>query len=219
MFNNREQAGNLLATKLISFSNNKNVVIVTIPRGGVPVGYQIATKLNIPLEIVLSKKIGHPFNKEFAIGAVTLKSSILSDAVNGVSKKYIEQETQRVRTILKQRYKWYYGDKKPINFKNKTIIIVDDGIATGNTLISSIELIHQQNPLKIIVALPVAPTAAFKKIKSLPTVETAICLHVSNSFNAVGQFYEDFTQVTDSQVIELLKKANDNFQIKKAALD
>lgn len=112
MYINREEAGNLLAEKLINYKNSKNTIIVAIPRGGVPIGYEIAEKLNLPLEVALSKKIGHPFNKEFAIGAVTLESRILSDEADTVSKEYIEEETERIRNLLKKRVELYYGSKK-----------------------------------------------------------------------------------------------------------
>lgn len=214
MFTNREDTGSLLAEKLIKFSNNKDAVIVAIPRGGVPVGYVVAKKLNLPLEIVLSKKIGYPSQKEYAIGAVTLKSRILSDAAINVSKIYIEEETERIREILKQRHKWYYDNKVPLKLKDLIVIIVDDGVATGNTLISSIKLIQQEQPSKIVVALPVAPPSALKRIEELPSVDEIICLLAPKDFRAVGQFYRDFNQVKDEVVIQLLKEANDKSNAK-----
>jgi len=216
MYTNREEAGKLLAEKLLNYRNNKNAVIVTIPRGGVPIGYVIAKRLNLPLKIVLSKKIGHPFNKEYAIGAVTIESKILSDAATEVSKEYINDETERIRDLLKQRYNWYCGGKKLMNFKNKIVIIVDDGIATGNTIISSIQLIELQKPSEIIVALPVAPASALQKIKELHAVSNTICLLVPRNFHAVGQFYEEFYQVDDKEVMQLLKKAEDEFILKNS---
>ncbi|MFZ2285203.1 MAG: phosphoribosyltransferase family protein [Lutibacter sp.] len=216
MFTNREKAGNLVAEKLLQYKGNKEAVIVTIPRGGVATGYAIAKKLDLPLEIVLSKKIGHPFNKEYAIGAVTLKNSILSDAALEVSQVYIHDETEQIRKLLKQRHESYYGDRKPMDLKDKIVILVDDGIATGNTMISCIQLIEMQKPSKIIVALPVAPPSAFKKIKEMDEVDEAICLSTPINFQAVGQFYEEFNQVDDKEVIELLKKANEENVLKKA---
>ncbi|MFZ2432310.1 MAG: phosphoribosyltransferase family protein [Lutibacter sp.] len=216
MFTNREKAGNLVAEKLLQYKGNKEAVIVTIPRGGVVTGYAIAKKLDLPLEIVLSKKIGHPFNKEYAIGAVTLKNSILSDAALEVSQVYIHDETEQIRKLLKQRHESYYGDRKPMDLKDKIVILVDDGIATGNTMISCIQLIEMQKPSKIIVALPVAPPSAFKKIKEMDEVDEAICLSTPINFQAVGQFYEEFNQVDDKEVIELLKKANEENVLKKA---
>jgi len=213
MFANREEAGNLLAEKLINYCNNGEAVIVAIPRGGVPVGSVMSKKLNLPLEIVLSKKIGHPFNKEYAIGAVTLKNRTLSDSNLGISKLYIEEETERVRAILKQRYQLYYGTKKPIKLKGKIVILVDDGVATGNTLISSIDLIQLQEPSSIIVALPVVSHTALKNIKNMPNVLLTVCLLVPRDFRAVGQFYEEFNPVSDIEVVKLLKETNDNFQL------
>lgn len=211
MFLNREEAGKLLAERLLAYSNHKDVIIIAIPRGGVPVGYVVAKKLHLPLEIVLSKKIGHPYNKEFAIGAVTLKNKILSDAAYEVSDEYIEEETDHIRDILKQRHKWYYGNKRPLILKDKIVVIVDDGVATGNTLLSCVQLINQQEPSQIIVALPVAPRSAVKRIKELSIVNSVVCLSQPLGFNSVGQYYEDFGQTSDQEVIKLLKKADENY--------
>jgi len=206
MFINREQAGSLLADELLIYKNSKDVVVVAIPRGGVPVGYEIAKKLNLPLEIVLSKKIGHPFNKEYAIGAVTLKSKSLNEFIEGVTAHYIESEIKRIREVLTNRYKLYYGDRIPMNLQNKTVIVVDDGVATGRTLLSSIDLIKKENPANIVLALPVSSIAAFNTINELPIVKETICLLTPKNFRAVGQFYKDFRQVSDEEVIQLLKK-------------
>lgn len=213
MFLNREEAGELLAERLLKYSDHKDTIIVAIPRGGVPVGYVIAKKLYLPLDIVLSKKIGHPYNKEYAIGAVTLKNKILSDAAYEVSEDYIENETKHIRNILKQRHKLYYGDKRPLILKNKIVIVVDDGVATGNTLLSCIQLINQQEPSQIIVALPVAPRSAVKRIKELSIVNAVVCLGQPLGFQAVGQYYEDFGQTTDQEVMQLLKKANETYSL------
>jgi len=213
MFLNREEAGKLLAERLLNYSDHKDTIIIAIPRGGVPVGCIIAKKLYLPLDIVLSKKIGHPYNKEYAIGAVTLKNKILSDATHEVSEDYIEDETEHIRDILKQRHKLYYGDKVPITLKGKIVIVVDDGVATGNTLISCIQLINEQEPSQIIVALPVAPRSAMKRIKDLTIVNSVVCLDQPLGFHAVGQYYEDFRQVNDKEVIELLKEANEAYSL------
>ena len=191
---------------MLIYKNSKDVVVVAIPRGGVPVGYEIAKKLNLPLEIVLSKKIGHPFNKEYAIGAVTLKSKSLNEFIEGVTAHYIESEIKRIREVLTNRYKLYYGDRIPMNLQNKTVIVVDDGVATGRTLLSSIDLIKKENPANIVVALPVSSIAAFNTINELPIVKETICLLTPKNFRAVGQFYKDFRQVSDEEVIQLLKK-------------
>jgi len=213
MFKDRTDAGLLLVKKLSNYHNNKDAVVVTIPRGGIPLGYVISKGLHLPLELVLSKKIGHPLHKEFAIGAVTLTDRILSDAANDISRIYIEEETIRIRTILKERQDGYYDTRKPISFKNKIVIVVDDGVATGNTLMSSIKLIEKQKPSQIIVALPVGPPSVIEKIKNIPYVNDTICLLVPENFRAVGQFYKNFDPIKDNEVVTLLEKANTTFQL------
>ena len=204
MFKDRIEAAELLSKKLTSYSNNKDVVVVTIPRGGVPIGKKISQYLNAPLELVLSKKIGHPFHKEFAIGAVTLTERILSPEAADAPKEYINQETERIRELLSKRYEMFYNDRKPMDLVKKIIIIVDDGVATGNTLISCIKLLKKKNPKKIIVALPVSPPGTLKIIKDLQEVNEVICLLTPKDFFAVGQFYEDFRPVSDDEVVALL---------------
>jgi len=209
IFNDRTEAGTLLATKLTKFRNNKDAVIVAIPRGGLPIGYTVAKNLGLPLEIVLTKKIGHPFHKEFAIGAVSLTGRILSNDANDISMEYIEQETERIRDILKQRHNYYYGKKKPIILKDKIVIVVDDGVATGQTLMASIQLIADQKPSQIVVALPVGPPSTINKINNMPNVTKTICLKTPYDFRAVGLYYHEFEQVSDEEALRYLKEAND----------
>ena len=206
MYKDRNEAGNLLASKLEKYSKT-DAIILAIPRGGIPLGFIIAQKLNLPLEVVLSKKIGHPLHEEYAIGAVTLKSRILSDAAADISPVYIEKETKRIRTILDKRYKDYYGDRKPLELKDKILIIVDDGIATGNTMLSIIKMLHDEKPKKIVVAIPVAPPDSIKNLQASSFIDEVICPLVPDYFRAVGQFYQNFDQVDDKEVNKLLKKA------------
>ena len=216
MFANREEAGRLLYKELLQYKDKKDAIVVTIPRGGLPIGHTLAKQLNLPLEIALSKKIGYPSNKEYAIGAVTLEDRFLSSIASQVSKDYIELETIKIRQLLKKRFKQYYGTGKPIPLKGKIVIIVDDGVATGNTLISCIQLIKKQHPEKIVVALPVASKSALKRIRELILIEDTICLEAPEDFRAVGQFYNEFNQVNDAEVIELLGKANENYQLEQS---
>ena len=206
IFKNRIEAGNLLAVKLEPYKSN-NTIIMAIPRGGVPIGFEVAEKLHLPLEVVLSKKIGHPLHKEYAIGAVTLKNKVLSEAAKGISSSYIEEETKRIRALLTKRFKEYYGKKEPLDLKDKVLIIVDDGIATGNTILSTIEMLHNENPKKIIVAVPVAPLSAVQKLQNSDYIDEVICLSVPTNFRAVGQFYQYFDQVDDLEVKALLNKS------------
>ena len=209
VFKNRIEAANLLADQLQAYKE-KNALILAIPRGGVPMGYIIAKQLHLPLEVVLSKKIGHPMHKEYAIGAVTLKSQVLSEAAKEVSKSYIEEETKKIRNLLSKRYQYYNGNKKPQELKDKILIIVDDGIATGNTIISTLEMLHKEQPKKIVVAIPVSSQSALQKLRSTAFVDEVICLSAPMNFRAVGQFYENFDQVDDTQVKAFLNSATVN---------
>jgi putative phosphoribosyl transferase len=197
----RIEAGLLLSEKLKKYQNS-NTIILAVPRGGVPVGYVIAKSLHLPLDIVLSKKIGHPNNKEFAIGAVSSDSMILDEHPN-VPQKYIEDEIIRLRKLMKEKYELYAGNRKPLDIEGKNIILVDDGIATGNTLLASIAMLRKKNPAKIIVATPVIPydtVPVFEK-----NTDEFIYLIASKYFRGVGGFYEEFNQVEDAEVIQLLR--------------
>ncbi|MDA9089439.1 phosphoribosyltransferase family protein [Maribacter arcticus] len=206
MFEDRNDAGTQLAKKLTKFKE-ENVVVLAIPRGGLPVGAQVAKSLQAPLDVVLTKKIGYPTNKEYAIGAVSLESIVLTNAM-GIEKSYIDQETARIRKTLRERYNQYYKHQSPVNLKNKTVIIVDDGVATGNTLLATIEIVYKQNPSKIVIAIPVAPASAIYKISNTENVDEVICILIPDNFRAVGQFYKNFEQVTDQKAIQILEKTN-----------
>ena len=202
MFKDRFDAGRQLA-KALQHYKNRDGVILAVPRGGVEIGYIVAKELELPLEIVLSKKIGHPHHSEFAIGAVSLEGRVVTER-SDVSDEYIEQETGRLRHLLRERYKKYYGERKPANLEDKIVIVVDDGIATGNTLLSTIELIRHHNPRWVVVAVPVAPPDSLRHIEEAKGVDEVVCLLSPRDFYAVGQFYENFDQVEDKEVIRLL---------------
>jgi putative phosphoribosyl transferase len=198
---NREEAGLLLSEKLKKYQDS-NTIILAVPRGGVPVGYEIAKKLHLPLDIVLSKKIGHPFNKEFAIGAVSMDSMIIDEHPD-VPKDYVEKEILRQRELLQDKYKLYMGNREPLDVKGKNIIIVDDGIATGNTILACIEMLRKRKPSKIIVAVPVLPIDTVNVFQQ--KADEFVYLIASKYFRGVGGFYEEFSQVEDEEVISILK--------------
>ncbi len=206
MFRDRIDAGNQLADRLAAYKN-MNVVVLAIPRGGLPIGAIVAKALKAPLDVALSKKIGHPYHKEYAIGAVSMEDMILSDA-KGISKEYLEEETARIRKKLKERQEQYYQNRGPQPLKGKTVIIIDDGIATGNTLLVTVDLVSHRKPEKIIVAIPVAPESGIQKLKGNPNVDEVICLQVPHYFQAVGQFYEVFEQVSDQEAIRILEETH-----------
>jgi predicted phosphoribosyltransferase len=204
MFKDRFDAGKKLA-KALQHYKNRDGVVLAVPRGGVEIGYVLAQELDLPLEIVLSKKIGHPNQPEFAIGAVSLESRIVNERPD-VSDEYIEKETSRLRQLLRERYKSYYGDRQPLSLEDKIVIIVDDGIATGNTLLSTVELVRHHRPRWVVVAIPVAPPDSLRHIEQAKGVDEVVCLLAPRDFYAVGQFYENFEQVEDEEVVRLLKE-------------
>jgi putative phosphoribosyl transferase len=204
MYIDRKDASLKLISLLEKFKNDKSVILA-IPRGGVPIGYYIARKFNFPMDLLLTKKIGHPLNKEVAIGAVSLENEIV-DNYPYVSNEYIENQILEIRESLKNRYEKFVGNRTPVNVKNKTVIIVDDGIATGNTLLAAIEMIRGKSPKRIVVAVPVAPTDSAQKISD--NVDEFICPIITNNFRGVGSFYMNFSQVSDEEVIQFMNKIN-----------
>jgi putative phosphoribosyl transferase len=203
LFKDRYDAALQLIPHLKKY-NVKHAVILAVPRGGVPIGYHIAKKYNMPLEILLTKKIGHPWNEELAIGAVSLEGQII-DKRHNIPMAYIENEIKIIRQSLYERYEKFMGNRTPIDVKDKVVIIVDDGIATGNTLLAAIKMIRQKHPEKIVVAVPVAPFDTAEQIEQ--EVDDLICIHKIQHFTGVGGYYDDFSQVDDEEVIELLKVA------------
>ena len=201
-YRNREEAGKLLATALMRFKP-QDVVVLAVPRGGLPLGAIVAKELNAPLDVALAKKIGHPYNQEYAIGAVSLSDTILTNA-EGVSGEYIQNEVVRIREKLRERHAYYHSHHLPVSVKDKVVILVDDGLATGNTMMALTALIGQQKPSKIIVAVPVAPPSTVRRLQNLKQVDEVVCLQSDPYFQAVGQYYEHFYQVSDEEAIQWL---------------
>ena len=206
MFKDRTDAGKQLAQKLLNYKN-KEVVVVAIPRGGLPLGAIIADAINAPLDVVLTKKIGHPLNKEYAIGAVSLEHKFITESVDA-SLSYIDEEVRRIRELLRQRQDQYYKNTTPKDLKNKIVIIVDDGLATGSTMLATIPLIKEKEPSKIVVAVPVASASALEKINNSPFVDEVVCLLVPSNFKAVGQYYMEFYAVMDTTAIQILEESD-----------
>jgi putative phosphoribosyl transferase len=201
MFQNRTHAGKLLAAKLRQYQNMPGVLLA-VPRGGVPVAFEVAKELHMPLEVMLVKKLGHPSNKEYAIGAVGLEDSFVIPH-EGVTDYYIQTQTEKIRARLQEMKEKFMGDDEPTDLHGKTVIVIDDGIATGNTLIATIRILKKSEPLKIIVATPVVSRSAAEKIRA--EVDDLVAVLVPQTFYGVGMFYNDFTQVSDEEVLRCLK--------------
>lgn len=205
IFRDRIEAGVQLAQRLRKFQENESIVLA-VPRGGVPVAYAVVTSLGLPLDIIFTKKIGHPLNSEYAIGAASLTEYFVVPHEN-VSETYILNEVKNIRQRLKEMYAKFMGDREPEDIKNKTVIVIDDGIATGNTILGTVNLLRKEKPKKIIIAAPVASKNAVQKLSKF--VDEIVTVFIPEEFYGVGAFYQNFEPVSDSEVMmymEGLKK-------------
>lgn len=207
-FLNRSEAGKLLAEKLINYAAQPDTLVLGLPRGGVPVAYEIAVKLHVPLDVFIVRKLGVPEQEELAFGAIassdiTVFNQEIIDLLQ-ISSATIDRVIHQQKKEIARRSARYRGEKTPLQLAAQTIILVDDGIATGATVAAAIVALKQQNPAQIILAVPVAPRAVCQQLAS--QVTHLICLRQEDYFGAVGYFYEDFSQTTDEEVIELLAK-------------
>jgi putative phosphoribosyl transferase len=205
-FSNRIEAGRLLAQKLMAYADREDVLVLGLPRGGVPVAYEVAKVLNAPLDICLVRKLGVPAHKELAMGAIAsggvrvLNYDVISWL--GISGKTIDQVAERELRELQRRDRAYRGDRPFPDIHNRILILVDDGIATGSTMKAAIEVLRQEQPQKIVVAVPVAPPSVYQELGK--TVEQVVCVMNPEPFYAIGLWYEDFSQTTDEEVRHLL---------------
>ncbi len=209
IFKDRTDAGQKLAVALKQYKNAADTLILALPRGGVVVGFEVAKTLNLPLDIVVPRKIGAPGNPEFAIGAITETGEGIFDettiATYGISQEYLDATIQKEKIEAERRLKLYRGTRPPLDLKNKTVLIVDDGLATGLTMRAAIKTVKQYGANKIVVAVPVTPPDTAELIKK--EVDELIYLDAPILFGAVGAFYEEFAQTTDEEVVELLQKS------------
>ena len=211
IFKNRQEAGQKLAEKLNEFKGKKDTLILALPRGGVVTAFEIAKELNLPLDLVVPRKIGAPDNEEYAIGAITETGEGIFNqeaiASLGVPQEYLDNKIAAEKKEAQRRLKTYRQDRPPLNLANKTVIIVDDGIATGLTMRAAIKSVKEKKAKKVIVAVPVSAQDSLKTIQK--EADEVICLDAPLFFGAVGAFYEDFGQTTDEEVIDLMKKSKD----------
>lgn len=206
LFKDRIDAGKQLAAALKQYANDDGTIVIALPRGGVVIGFEVAKALNLTLDIVCPRKIGAPSNPELAIGAITeTGDGILSDMLIeqlGVSEEYIKNSIKKEKKEALWRLNHYRKNRPPRNLKDKKVLIVDDGIATGSTMRAAIKTVRAESAKEIILAVPVAPPDTIEKLKK--DVDKTICLASPSSFFAVGQFYDFFEQTTDEEVITLL---------------
>jgi predicted phosphoribosyltransferase len=209
IFQNRAEAGQQLASHLGKYANREDVIVLGVPRGGVPIAFEVARTLNLPLDIFVLRKLGLPGHEEVAFGAIgsggvrVLDRQIVESA--GLSQLVIEFVTRAERAELARREQIYRGGRPPLDVRGKTVILVDDGIATGSSLRAGVHAVRQMQPAAIVIAVPVAPRSTVNRLRR--EVDDLVCVEPAERFYGVGQFYRDFSQVSDDEVNALLASA------------
>jgi predicted phosphoribosyltransferase len=209
-FTNRAEAGELLAARFAGLADRGDVIVLGLPRGGVPVGYQVARSLRVPLDVFVVRKLGVPGHEELAMGAIAsggvrLLNHEVVDAL-GIPGAVIDEVARREETELERRERLYRGRRPLAPLLNKTVILVDDGLATGSTMRAAVTAIRQQEPARIVVAVPVGAPATCAEMSSV--ADEVVCLLSPDPFVAVGLWYRDFGETSDAEVRELLGRNN-----------
>jgi len=208
IFKDRKSAGRKLAKELKDYKGRKDCIVIALPRGGVVLGVEVSQYLNLPLDLVVPRKIGAPGNSEYAIGAITEDGERIINEPEvknlGISKEFLEKEIKKEMKEAQRRIKLYRGKSEKNNLSNKTVILVDDGIATGLTMKAAIKSVKKKGAKKIIIAVPVSARDSIREISN--TVDNVVCLHAPAFFGAVGVFYRQFSQVEDEEVIQMMNK-------------
>lgn len=209
IFANRTEAGQALAGRLRKYENRHDVIVLGAPRGGVPVAFEIAAVLQVPLDVFVLRKLGVPGREELAFGAIAsggvriLDRDIIEGF--GLTGLDIERVTKAEGEEMQRRERAYRGGRPPLDLKGRTVILVDDGIATGSSVRAAIRALRQMEPARIVIAVPVAPRSTSNRLQS--EADELVCLETPEPFYGVGQFYDDFSQVSDQEVKELLDRA------------
>jgi putative phosphoribosyl transferase len=211
VFRNREEAGRRLAAELLQYRNDPRGLILALPRGGVAVGYQLSLALHLPLDVFITRKIGAPGNPEYAIGAVAETGSryLNQDAVSsfGLSRSELDRFIQVQETEIVRRSHLYRQGRQLPHLTGRTVLLVDDGIATGSTFMASALAIRSLQPHRLVGAIPVGPPSTIREVNAL--VDELVVLMTPDPFEAVGNFFVDFTQVEDADVLEYLNLAEE----------
>ncbi|MHB1005155.1 MAG: phosphoribosyltransferase [Chloroflexota bacterium] len=210
LFKDRLDAGRQLAQALARY-RGVDAWVLALPRGGVVVGYEVAVALALPLDVIITRKIGAPGNPEYAIGAVCETGEVELNrgeiAYFGISRAFLAEQVAEERREIARRSRLYRGDTEPPDVRDRRVIVVDDGIATGYTILATVRALRSQSPAELVVAVPVAPPVTVAQMES--EADRVVCLATPESFMAVGAWYEDFAQVPDDEVRRLLVAARE----------
>ncbi|MBV8214308.1 MAG: phosphoribosyltransferase [Verrucomicrobia bacterium] len=208
-FPDRSKAGQLLAQKLAGYANNPDAVVLALPRGGVPVGFEVAGALNIPLDIIVVRKLGVPDHEELAMGAIASGDVrvLHYDTIDWlqIPQSIIDRVTETEKGELHRRELTYRGTTPPLDLAGKTVILVDDGIATGSTMQAAVAVVRSRNPQRVVVAVPTTPISTAKEMRNL--VDDFVSIIAPDAFVGVGQWYDDFRQVSDEVTRDLYERA------------
>ncbi|HEU5226744.1 MAG TPA: phosphoribosyltransferase family protein [Ktedonobacteraceae bacterium] len=208
-FQDRTAAGQLLAARLLAYAHRADVLVLALPRGGVPVAFEIAKSLLVPLDVLVVRKLGVPGEEELAMGAIASGGVlVLNERVVkslGISQEDINRAAAFERKLLQQRERLYRGDRVPYEVKDRTVILVDDGIATGATMQAAVSALHQQHCAHIVIATPVAAAQTCDELETI--VDEVVCLLKPELFFAVSYWYEHFEPTSDEEVHRLLEEA------------
>lgn len=219
-FKDRQEAGAMLAQRMQAYAGREDVLVLALPRGGVPVAFVIADKLGLPLDILLVRKLGIPGHEEYAMGAIASGGwSVLHQDVlgsMGITMAAVEQVMRRESAELARRERVYRGDRPAPDLQGRTVILVDDGLATGASMQVALQAVRAANPARVVVAVPVAPPEICRKLRQ--QADDIICLLTPESFLAVGQWYGQFAQTSDDDVIALLARAGNVGKGRRAGL-
>jgi predicted phosphoribosyltransferase len=207
LFRDRHDAGTRLAEKLSGFAGRSDVVVLGLPRGGVPVAYEVAQRLRVPLDVFVVRKLGVPGHQELAMGAIATGGVrvVNSDVVRslGIPAHTLDEVAAKEQVELARRERLYRGARPRIEVRGRTVVLIDDGLATGSTLKAAVKALKQQAPARLVVAVPVAPPASCAELRA--DADDVVCLETPEDFMAVGSFYDDFSQTSDEEVQELLE--------------
>jgi putative phosphoribosyl transferase len=214
-FEDRREAGRLLAEKLSKYAHRPDVIVLGLPRGGVPVAFEVAKALDAPLDVFLVRKLGVPAQPELAMGAIASGGVLVlnEDVVSylAIPDAELQRVAAREQLELERRERLYRGDKPVCVPSGRTVIVVDDGLATGSSMRAAIGAIKQLRPARLVVAVPVAPAATYLEFKS--EVDEIVAYAVPADFDGVGRWYSDFSQTTDEEVCELLSRSNQRHEV------
>lgn len=209
MFLDRRDAGAKLASKLLKYKDNKDVLVLALPRGGVMTGYETARALRVPMDVLIVRKIGVPWQPEFAAGALSETGALVINklVVSGykISKEFLEKEVSRQKEEISRRIELYRNGKGIAGLEDKIIILIDDGAATGATMKAAVETLGEAKIMKLVVALPVSPVDTAEELRGMS--DEVVCIETHDDFLAVGNYYQDFTQVSDEEVVDLLERS------------